>query len=363
MPKGLPSLRKHKIGHFFWRENGKDHYAGRDLTKAETAWRLRFSAELGAQAQGLALPLGASVPDGGQRTAVTPSRRLRTVQETTDRFLEQVEAQCSPERSRVYRYELAPFLSEFGSRPIDSLTPDELLSFRAKTIRKYKPWTSNGRLSVLRRVLAMADTLGWLERPYRTAQLLKGVPIGETKPKAWTPEEVRAKIGAVAKKNPQLARRLRLQWLCCLRPFSVARVIEGEGTWEGEGVFALAKSKTEAKVGERQRLCLSPAAMEELKKIQKGMYLEGPLYRVACVRAGFGAPHALRHSAATALANAGVTDELIETALGHSLPRVKRTYRPQGYQQARAAMALLAELVPEIEVLVKEEKVKTRKAA
>jgi integrase len=171
--------------------------------------------------------------------------------------------------------------------------------------------------------------------------------VGETKPKAWTPAQVNALLSKVAETDLNLARMMRLQFLGCLRPFSVPELVHGRGEWEETGVFALSRSKTEKRTGERQRLCLSDAALEELRRITKA-HDGGALYRQQIIRAGGKAPHALRHSACTALANAGVPDEIIECAMGHTLGRVKRVYRPQKFQETRKALAILAELVPEI---------------
>lgn len=340
--RGFPSLRQHATGQYFWRENGKNTYVGRDVTHAQRLWAERFGARLAA-------PGGASASERAEVQAArapTPSRTTaRTLAQARDALYEVIDAQVSPEFARVFRFNLAPFMAAMGeSRLLSDISPADLMRFRAALIKKYMPWSVNGRLSATRRLLTLCDDLEWVDRPFKL-KLLGGVPVGETKPKAWTPEQVREKIGAVAKVNLNLARMLRLQWLACLRPFTVAEVVYGRWTEEAPGVLVLQRSKTEKQTGEKQRVCLSEAAQEELGRIERD-YDGGRLYRAACKRAKFGAPHALRHSAATALANVGVPDELIETALGHIEPRVKRTYRPQKYHKAREALAVLAKLVP-----------------
>jgi integrase len=344
--RGFPSLRRHATGVYFWREDGRNVYQGKDAAAAQRAWLERFGSRLSAQPSAAApqLTQGTGLLPQAAPLAVSPALPLRTVRDVAEKLESILDAQCTPERARVYRYELAPFVSKFGSRPLAALSAEDLLTYRASLVKRYKPWTVNGRLALIRRLLNLSDELGWVERPFKL-RVLKSVPIGETKPKAWTPEQVNARLRKVAETNPNLARMLRLQWLCCLRPFSVPEVVFGRGEWEGRGVFVLSRSKTEKQTGERQRVCFSEAALEELKRIEPE-YGEGRLYRQACQRAGGFAPHPIRHSACTALANADVPDELIECAMGHSLGKVKRVYRPQKFQRTREALGVLAELVP-----------------
>jgi integrase len=353
--RGYPSLRRHQSGVWFWREKGKDRYCGVDLAAAQREWSEYFGPRLAAA---MAAPARSRtrrqrlspeplVTVAAPQPPTVPTKPRRTVSDLAARLWDVIDSQCTPERRKVYRYELAPFIDKHGGKALDDLAPDDLLSYRASVVKSYKPWTANGRLAVVRRLLALADSLEWVDRPYRL-KLLSGVPTGETTPKAWSPEQVKAKLARVAVTNPNLARMLRLQFLCCLRPFSVPEVVHGRGHWEAEGVFVLNRSKTEKKTGEKQRVCFSAEALAELKGIAPE-YAGGRAYRDACQTAGGFAPHALRHSACTALANADVADELIECAMGHTLGKVKRVYRPQKYQRTREALSVLAKLVPAIE--------------
>ncbi|MBX3376041.1 MAG: tyrosine-type recombinase/integrase [Phycisphaeraceae bacterium] len=284
-------------------------------------------------------------------TAPAPAAPLdsgRLVSDVADKLREIVSGSARPETARAFGFKLKPFSDAFAGRTVESITPPELISWRAKIAKSYKPWTANGYIVAARRLGALAVELGLIKA--WPVNLLKTVPLGETKSKAWTPEQISNFIKILAKKNETFARMFRLQFLAAMRPFSVPELIREKGEWTEEGVFALERSKTERQTGERVRVCLSPAALAELEAIRKlgNAPKSGPMYRQAVQRAGGPAPHALRHSAATALAKLGVADETIETALGHSMSRVKRTYRPANYQAAREALAKLAELVPGI---------------
>lgn len=254
---GIPALRRHASGNFFWREKGVNVYVGKDAGKAERAWQAKWGAEVAARSTEASSPLPAR----------PSSRSLHTVNDVAARLWELVEPTVSKEKAAVYRYDLAPFLAKHGGKRLDELSPDDLLSYRADLCRKYKGWTVKGRLSIVRRLLTLADELGWVDRPYRMG-FLKAPALGETKSKAWTAEEVSRKIKTVAAKNPNLARMLRLQWLTALRPFSVPEICNQRGTFEEPNVFVLDRSKTEKKTGEKQRVCLSPSALKELKRIK-----------------------------------------------------------------------------------------------
>jgi integrase len=349
----LPSLRQHGRGHFFWRVKGRDVYAGRDLREAQAKYSAAFPDALpGAGASEAPQTQPEPSKGNGSQPKARAGQASPTVQVAADRLLSIIDADCTPERCRVYRYELAPFLERFGSMPLHRVTPEALLAWRNETVGAYAAWTANGRLSLARRVCGLAFELGMIAAPIKIKLALAGVDVGRTKTKAWTPAQVSALLKRIATVNPNLARMCRLQFLCCLRPFSVPSVIFGRGEWEAPGVFVLAQSKTEKATGEAQRVCFSPEAVAQLKQIEPA-YNGGRLYRQAVNKATAAtgeaeAPHALRHSGATCLANKGVADELIETALGHLEPRVKRVYRPAKYQATREALSVLAKMVPAV---------------
>jgi integrase len=319
-------LRSHQRGHFFYRSGGKDVYLGSDPVAAVERWQRDYEAAVAAS--------------GSTRRPRSPTAAPK-LKEAADALLRQLAPSISPERLEGYGYELAPLLERLGDKPLNLITAADLLDYRAAIIASYKPWSAVGRLSVARRVLKFAVASELVEKT-PDPSLLKGIPIGETTPKAMTPEVFRARLNNVV--NPTIQSMLRLQWLTCLRPFSVPELVHQRGSYEHGFLFVLDRSKTEKKSGVKQRVILTEAAFKELKSIKTDCYGDGRLYRRACITAGFGPPHAVRHSAAQALSSAGVESALIETALGHAVPGAARFYF-QRYEAARKAMDLLAEMI------------------
>lgn len=384
---GLPSLRLHKgSGQYCYCFKKQWVYLGRDAARAYALWlarfggstepspspaalapkparapRLRLASAAPAAPATVPLWLPATESEPAAKLAVpvaplapaAPAGPARTWAEAARKMLAMIAPTVTPARAKCYGFDLAGFLKMFGGKLVTELTPEDLISYRSGLAGSFKPWTVNSRLAIVRRLLTFtADTLRWVDRSALPSHALKSVALGEVKAKAWTPAEVAAIVAKVGAKNETLGRMLRLQFLTASRPFSIPELVWERGEWEsGEpGVFILKQSKTEKQTGEKVRLCLSAEALEELKAIRKAGNApkSGPMYRQAVQRAGGPAPHALRHSAATALAKLGVADETIETALGHSMSRVKRTYRPANYQGAREALAKLAALVPAV---------------
>src|SRR5262249_35618305 len=150
------------------------------LAEAERKYRQRWGNALGPTANGLLIQ--------------------RTVQDAANAVMRQVKANAVPSKARTTGIELACFTQTYGSRPLDDLSPDDLLTYRANLIETYKPNTVNGRLMVLRRLVRLAVDLGWMTRRLPLS-LLKGVPVGELPDKAWTPAEINALLKKAAQTN------------------------------------------------------------------------------------------------------------------------------------------------------------------
>ncbi len=167
--RGFPSLRQHATGVYFWREKGKDRYCGSDHAAAQRAWLEYFAERLVpvATPQETATPFPTpkvSAPVMAQAVAAPAVPMVvkgRTVADLARKLQGQIDGQCTPARARVYRFEMAPFVERFGTVNVSELEPSALLAYRSELVKKYKPWTVNGRLCLIRRLLALADTLGW----------------------------------------------------------------------------------------------------------------------------------------------------------------------------------------------------------
>lgn len=375
LPAKIPNLYHHVGGHFYVRIGKKTKWFGKDRTQAQirySAWILEtfpassqtVQSNRDVSGESLSSPISREVPatsEPFQRgSKKTP---LPTWEEIAKRLYVSVDSETTKAGQVGVRARLVPFLNRFGKRPIDSLSPDELISWRAEYVSAHAPNSSCGVLTYTRRLLTFAFEIGAIETPYRLA-ILKNPPRGALKLKAIGTDKLKTLLEAVTKENPNIGKMMYVQFLCTMRPSELPKLIYGVGHWEGTGkeVFSM-EGKTTRKTGEARRVLVTPRALEVLKGIEKRCPTMNA-YRLACrkvgeklnkKRPGFVksltgrddlSGHFLRHSSATALANANTPDSSIRVAMGRSLGRVDRTYRPENYRAARKDIEILSELLP-----------------
>lgn len=355
------TVRQHLRGHFFVRQNGKDIYLSTNFNEAQR----KAVSILGAdRIQLLCEPRAKCVQRlGSFRSKVgrdfkhwlkrhpAVQNDLRTFNDAAKDLFESIEAEKGFETARHYRKTLGSFLTVFGSRPVADIHPRELLRFRIELTRKYSPKSVNHHLASTRRLLRFCYDMDFVKQPLR-ANLLKSVPLPPTPDKSLPIERVRSIISSVAMVNQNLAKMMLLQFWTCMRPSEVSKVLFKHGEFEPRypGVFKLKRGKTDFQTGEWTRIVFTDEALALLKTIVPG-YKQHRYYCRACQRVAESlgdefSPGPLRHSASTALVEAGMDGETVETCLHHILKRVQRTYRPQPFQKAREAMKTLVELVP-----------------
>jgi len=355
------TVRQHSRDHFFVRENGKDIYLSTNFNEAQSkAVALLGPARVhllsGARPKGY-VNMGTFINkidrDFKRWKKKHPVTVLvsRTFSLTADELFESIKAEKGVDTARHYRKTLGSFLAVFGAESINDIRASELNRYRTELIRKYAPKSVNHHLASVRRLFRFCFDMEFVQQPMRM-NLLKSVPLPPTPDKSLPIERVREIIAAVAKVNLNLARMLLLQFWTCMRPSEVSKVLFKQGEFEARnaGVFKLKRGKTDLQTGEWTRIVFTDEAVALLKTIEPE-YTQHRYYCRACQRVAetIGdefSPGPLRHSASTALIEAGIDGETVETCLHHILRRVQRTYRPPPYQKARKALKLLVELVP-----------------
>lgn len=289
----------------------------------------------------------------------------QTLKVVADSLFALVDAESGPAGQQNVRYRLRLFLEKFGSRPADSLTPADLIGFKAELTSQYRPQFTNCVLVYVRRLLNWAWESGAIEAPYRL-KVLKAVPKGAVKSKAIAAAQVRALIAEVAKRNRPLALAMLTQFYGLMRPSECPKVLGGIGEQVAPGV-SMIETKTTRRSGELRPVILSKQAekvVAEFRRLtaRRKRYGSHNAYRLACNWAGKGigkerlqeligravlSPHFLRHSAVQAAFDSGMREDHVRLAMGRVRPRVDRTYgQLQEFAEVRRSVSVLAKVVP-----------------
>lgn len=353
------SLRLHASGQYFFRHAGRDHYVGKDEAAADTAFRAYFAALEGAKAGGAPEPVKAARASVVKARPVAPVPASPTVKQTAERLRAWADKRRTERTADGEWHHLGLFLRDFGDRAIDSLTVAELTEWANGLARadgkSYSPLALNHKLRAARRLLTWAHDAGILATPYRLVTLAP-VPLPPPKPKALKPGKVEATVRSLYSLNPALGRLYLLAFYAALRPSEVGRVVrrdwsreDSDGSTLPEGCYRLQVSKTRKRI-----VILTPEAEALMRGMDEryGAAHESQLnHAVQRARQWLGNDlppiHPMRHSAATAMIDAGIPRDHVEAALGHTLPRVQASYTRHPLSLARESMQLLAQLVPE----------------
>lgn len=338
----MPAMKQHPSGAFYVRLNGKQVWLGSDPTAAVG----RFAAFMGASAATSAStpPSAAPIPTSAPQTVVeAPAVSGKTADEWAATLVALLINEVTPQTLETLRFDLKPFLDRFGKVPLDSVTATDLIDWRNSIGKGKSPCYINHILAAARRLLRLAD----YPQTSLVVRALKPAKGAGLKRKALDPAKVQEVLSKVHAEKPNLARILLLAFYCVLRPSEIPSVVYGKGDWVKKNVFAI-HSKTTNGTGELRKVCFSPQALALLKTIEPQCpnykNIKSALFRLRNSIGDFTA-HPLRHSAATALTEAGVEGELIETALGHRLPYVSATYRPLPLERTCKALEVLPTLV------------------
>lgn len=268
-------------------------------------------------------------------------------------FLGSVQVESGPTaHSNLARW-LKPFDDEYGGRSIASIKPQDLILYRAHLVKSYKPSTAAAYLSAAKRMIAWAAAMDM--RPPFAAAAIKPPRQDPPKDKAWTPEQVTEHLDKTQRYDQGIYLWNAIQYLCCLRPSEVLRLVRGEGRWTEDGVFVPDQSKTYRKNGVPRHLVICPTAMEYLT-LAKPRWTSIQTYWDATYTASGVGPHRYRHSAASHLTRAGASYDDVRLMLGHYDHRNTMIYSRPNWQRLR----LLAEdcLKPQVPPLAQQARAK-----
>jgi len=229
-----------------------------------------------------------------------------------------------------YRAHLRRFVGPFQNVDIREIRPSDLQLLVEEMQRGgYHPKTIQHDLGCVKTFLRWASLR--LDIPMRDFGAVRAPTLPPTLKKALSWPETRAFVlGAPDPVRPWLA----VQYLTAARPSEMIRIIQGDGSWEEPWLF-VCNSKTTWRTREFRRIVFSEEALEWLKRCEPRWTRRDAYYRAVARKCGPGGPHPLRHSAATHLAQVGVTRSDIDLLLGHLPSRVSLTYVPVFWQHLR----------------------------
>lgn len=351
------------------RAGGGTRFFGSDEKTAlvrYAAWADEFAQVMPSKVEARAAnTYGMSIRSFAEAAPAMPLAPSPSTQSVADQLFQMVDSEAGPAGRANVRIRIRSFLAMFGSKPIASITPADLIAFKASlTAAKQKPNWICDQLGEARRLLRFAFEIDATPKPPKLG-LLKNVPRGTIKSKAISADNARALIAAVYKRRPNLGRMMLLQVLCGLRPSEVTKLIYHQGSWVADGVYAI-EGKTSRKTGQPRIIAVSAPAMR-LLKATKAQYVHGNGYRHQCWHVGRAlrkahgdsfikdltgkpdlSPHELRHTAATLMLQSGkVSDASWRTIMGRTRAKVDRIYAVHDdCQTARKEAAVLATILP-----------------
>lgn len=268
------------------------------------------------------------------------------------------ERHLAPHTLAAYRQDLAEFCRFFSGRMIDAITGDELVSYaqHLASERKLAPATVKRRLACVRAMFTRLLRRGRLPvNPFANVELRIRLP--NRLPRCLGAGEVRAMLRAaeMACSTTRLAALLLIA--TGLRVSELAAIRLGDIDIEQRAIRIFGKGSRE-----RQVFLSDDAMTDLLKRYVAAKHPTGrPSDRLfvntqglpavsSCIRSRIKAlansgglarkitPHMLRHTAATALLEAGVDIRIVQRLLGHQTIATTQIYTHVSDRALRAAM-------------------------
>lgn len=360
----IPAMRKHARGQYFVRFAGKWVYFGTNLKPAEAAY-VRWISEVYMPA------MQASEHARAMQTVERSHKggKALLIVDLVHMYLEELGAiHRRPETIDTVKRCLRHLLAVYGTMPARKFTPSMLMALRRdlQNIRlcnaqgepvvpaapKYAPKTLNHFTVAIKAVFHFGGSIGAI--PPISFAGVKSITLERREPVTFTRQQVAELISKATSEwlvrkrfrpgadyeriGIELGHWLSLNYLAAMRPSNVVRLVHMEGRWKitpgphsGGGVYELHRSKTT----NSRHIILSSEAVGHLESLIKmgaaGEHARWKLessYALAVrkVLGAIGWPHPLRHSAATHLGEAGVSQEDIANILGHCTPGALRNY-------------------------------------
>lgn len=343
----VPSLRLHARGVWFCRFGGRDHYFTRDRAESQALY--------------LELLDRRWVPYASARQRSMPADKV-TIVEASELYLADVLTNLGKRRMGAYRNYLAEFIRAWGALPLKNLNAQMLGAMKSDLAAAGRaPRTVNHAIKAVRRMYSFAADHFQMERradlskvkllkvprPVPKAPQLAGVvglimaatEPGHPRSAGW--KATNRYPQAPRPPDPRLRPWLALNYLACLRPSELVRLVHGHGQWIHRGVFEMT-SKVQKSDGENYRyVVLSEEALGWLS-------LAAPAWRTweAYSKAlrdivGPGGPRRLRSWGATHLRRAGISRAEIGAVLGHEQDGSLRNYVEEDWVQLRRVASRL----------------------
>jgi integrase len=280
---------------------------------------------------------------------ITQQRGRISVADAVETLIESVQHHRDSTK-RIYVYSLGPFAARFASRKLDSITPDEVITFVSTYVgahRSGRPIGDSSRCLMFRHIKT-------LFRWARDIGLLAINPMhGKTGPwrirdraRGLTPEEYHAIMGD-SKLNDYFKEVLEFLWRTGARPGEIAK-IEARHLDAHKDIVRLqpTEHKTGTKTGKQRELIMPPDLMARLRAYAverpKGPLLLGIRGRpwnqgllsktFSRTKKRLGLPddsvlYLARHSFVTRVLNSGTDLALAAKLVGHANAEViQRTY-------------------------------------
>lgn len=318
-----PQLKRHASGQWFVKWDGRNHYLGRDISDARrlyidqlklwSDWRarrdLRNSTEIG-------------------QLCVDIHRA----------FLQFKELEGGPDLSKYYAKHLRRFVTIFGSLRADGFRPAHMHKLKEHMLRlKFAPKTINHDLVAVRVLFRWACGIEYI--PPVDLGAIRNMPLDPPTDKTLKYTIVKAMVDD----SPNdMAAWLAINYLCLMRPSEVVKVVHRQGEWIEEGVYQLAKGKTDRMSKVKRHVLFSAEAREWLGRCPP-RWSRLDSYSSAVIGLHGRGPKLLQYSAAAHLARTHhVPRERIDLLLGHVPSRVSQIYNPLAWSDILPTVSLLS---------------------
>jgi integrase len=326
----VPALRQHARGYWFCRWAGRNRYFCRVADDPDGAqsmpdylatledwrtWRQEKmqTRRIGRKASPLLVDLAADFMRAKQLERGLPCRQY-------------------------YAKHLNRALWMFGRYPSDMFRASHLHALKEHMLqRRLAPKTINHDLVAVRALFNWACGLELV--PSVNLRGVHTMPLGPPPDKSATVAKVRRMIRNTVE---PVRSWLAVNYLAALRPSEVIRIAAKQGKWIKPGVFVLDKGKMDARSHWPRHCIFSDEALQWVPLLQPvWTRLDSYSQAVREVLGNGSGPGRLRHSAASHLALAGVSDADIEMILGHVPPRLRVTYHQPNWRHLRVEAARL----------------------